>query len=134
MTEIDLLDGRDDREDRLNATIIAGVERLAGCASATTVAPTPIAADDKPDPVLALIAEEKRLEALWVAADKIRYEQPEDIRKGREVKAIDEQMGAILNQIHNTKPVTIAELHRVSRRLQLLRGWSDDEASSSIFP
>jgi hypothetical protein len=25
------------------------------------------------------------------------------------------------------------ELHRVSRRLQLLRGWSDDEASSSIF-
>ena len=60
LTEIDLLDGRDDREDRLNATIIAGVERLAGCAGATTVAPTPTAADDT-DPVLALMVEADRL-------------------------------------------------------------------------
>jgi hypothetical protein len=69
--------------------------------SATTVAPTQIAADDT-DPVLALIAEEKRLEALWVAADKIRF------GKSREVKVLGEQMGAIRDQIRNTKSVTIA--------------------------
>jgi hypothetical protein len=96
LTEIVMLDGSDDREERLNATIIAGVERLAGCASLTSVAPT--AADDT-DPVLALVAEARRLEALWCAAD--------GIRGGPEVKAIDEQMVANLSQIYGTKPVTI---------------------------
>jgi hypothetical protein len=52
------------------------------------------------DPVLALIAEEKRLEALWIAADSKGHD--------RQAKVLDEAMGAILNQIRNTKPVTLA--------------------------
>jgi hypothetical protein len=86
LTEIIMLDGRDDREERLHATIILGIKQLTGCASLTSVAPTPTPADDI-DPVLALIAEEKRLEALWVAAttrgDEIFSTLPEDIQKGQ---------------------------------------------------
>jgi hypothetical protein len=71
---------------------------------------TPASADvtDKPtttpleDPVIALVADARRLEELWGAA----YEKKHD----REANAIDKQMGAILNQLRNRniKPVTIA--------------------------
>jgi hypothetical protein len=52
------------------------------------------------DPVLALIAEEKRLEALWIAA----YDKGDK----RQEEALDEPISAILEQIYNTPPVTIA--------------------------
>jgi hypothetical protein len=54
------------------------------------------------DPVIALIAEEKRLEVLWTAADGKGHD--------RQAKVLDEQMGAILNQLRNRniKPITLA--------------------------
>jgi hypothetical protein len=54
------------------------------------------------DPVLALIAEAGRLEVLWIAADGKGHD--------RQAKVLDEQMGAILNQLRNRNitPITLA--------------------------
>ena len=54
------------------------------------------------DPVIALIAEQKRLEVLWIAADGKGHD--------RQAKVLDEQMGAILNQLRNRNitPITLA--------------------------
>jgi hypothetical protein len=73
---------------------------------------TPASADVT-DPVLALIAEEKRLEALWIAAyDK--GDKPQE-------EALAAPMGAILEQIYNTPPVTIAGAIRDARAGALRR-------------
>jgi hypothetical protein len=73
----------------------------------TAAAPGKVADESPPalppeDPVIALVAEERRLEELWGAADEKGHD--------REANAIDKQMGAILNQLRNRniKPVTIA--------------------------
>jgi hypothetical protein len=60
---------------------------LATATYAAYVADESLIASPPEDPVLALIAEEKRLDALWDAAttrgDEIFCALPEDIRKGR---------------------------------------------------
>jgi hypothetical protein len=58
------------------------------------------------DPVIALIAEEKRLEALWVAAttrgDEIFSTLPEDIQKGQvHVSFSDSELGQCISGLKN---------------------------------
>jgi hypothetical protein len=75
-------------------------------ATSGEVADESLTASPPEDPVIALIAEEKRLEALWTAAttrgDEIFSTLPEDIRKGRvQVSFSDSELGQCISGLKN---------------------------------
>ena len=105
---------------------------------------TPTSADvtDKPsptsppeDPVIALIAEEQRLDALWVAAttrgDEILQTLPEDIRERRvRVSFSDTELGRSLSKLggYFTSEEKLQRFLAPWRRLQRIRAELDGES------
>ena len=95
------------------------------------VADEALTASPPEDPVIALIAEEKRLEALWVAAttrgDEIFSTLPEDIRKGRVQVSFSAETWAALLDGGFTSEAALHRLVGAVRRLAMVGARIDVE-------